>query len=219
MVQYLESIDLDNTTLIYVHDPMCSWCWGFRPALTKLFEALPENLNLLRIVGGLAPDSDHPMPDEMKSHLASIWRTIQRHIPGTNFNFDFWTDCQPRRSTYPACRGVIAARLQGIENDDAMTHAIQKAYYLEARNPSDNSTLIEIAEEIGLDKSKFEDDLVSEEVHVKLCQEINLSRQLGVQGFPGLAIVSNKNVTRIPVDYNNCEQMQRQIISVIGNSI
>ena len=25
-------------TLIYVHDPMCSWCWGFRPTFERLCE-------------------------------------------------------------------------------------------------------------------------------------------------------------------------------------
>jgi putative protein-disulfide isomerase len=44
----------------------------------------------------------------------------------------------------PILRAVIAAREQGIDYNEAMISRIQQAYYLEARNPSDNSTLIEL---------------------------------------------------------------------------
>ncbi|MFT6977114.1 MAG: putative protein-disulfide isomerase, partial [Shewanella psychromarinicola] len=27
---------MPNTTLYYVHDPMCSWCWGYRPTWDTL---------------------------------------------------------------------------------------------------------------------------------------------------------------------------------------
>jgi protein-disulfide isomerase-like protein with CxxC motif len=57
---------------------------------------------------------------------------------GTEFNFDFWTKCQPRRDTYKACRAVIAASQQNAE--EAMIEAIQKAYYLRAMNPSEHDS-------------------------------------------------------------------------------
>jgi hypothetical protein len=50
------------TTLVYVHDPMCSWCWGFDPVLRELVSSLPEGVAVRRLLGGLAPDSDEPMP-------------------------------------------------------------------------------------------------------------------------------------------------------------
>ena len=128
--------------LYYVHDPMCSWCWGFRPVWLELKQTLPEELQLLSLVGGLAADCDEPMPQALRDKLQATWRRIQQVIPGTGFNFDFWRDNTPRRSTYPACRAVIAAR-ELADKADQMTHAIQQAYYLQARNPSDQETLVD----------------------------------------------------------------------------
>jgi putative protein-disulfide isomerase len=115
---------------------MCSWCWAFRPALQKIEAELPDGVELIRILGGLAADTDHPMPEAMREKLQEIWRTIQEKVPGTEFNFQYWEVCTPRRSTYRACRAVIAANLQGNWGA-AMIEAIQRANYLEARNPSD----------------------------------------------------------------------------------
>ena len=53
-------------TLYYVADPMCSWCWGFQPVLEKVKEAVPEELSPVYIMGGLARDTDDPMPDVMR---------------------------------------------------------------------------------------------------------------------------------------------------------
>jgi putative protein-disulfide isomerase len=36
------------TQLIYVADPMCSWCYGFGPELQALLELMPEaNLDII----------------------------------------------------------------------------------------------------------------------------------------------------------------------------
>ena len=91
---------------------MCSWCWGFRPIWTEIKTNLPQEIEVKYLLGGLAPDSDEPMPKQMQSDISGYWRRIQQHIPGTKFNFDFWDKCEPRRSTYPSCRAVIAARKQ-----------------------------------------------------------------------------------------------------------
>ena len=134
--------------LYYVHDPMCSWCWGFSSTLEALIAALPEGITFQRLLGGLAEDTDEPMDEETRAMVQSSWQRIEANIPGIKFNFDFWEKCQPRRSTYPACRAVLAARRQGRDED--MNKAIQAAYYQQARNPSDDSTLLELAEGCSL---------------------------------------------------------------------
>jgi len=129
-------------TLYFYHDPMCSWCWGYRPVSDRLFASLPNSVELVKIVGGLAPDSDEPMPQNLLEGLPKAWSRIH-DLLGTEFNFDFWSKCKPRRSTYPACRAVLAADNQN--KYDEMIDAIQHAYYLRAMNPSDLVTLETLA--------------------------------------------------------------------------
>ena len=150
--------------LYYVHDPMCSWCWGFRPNWLKIRTALKNVVEIKYLLGGLAPDSDTPMPESMQRDIAGYWKKVQQHIPGTEFNFDFWERCSPRRSTYPACRAVVAARKQNPDIELDMIEAIQKAYYLNTQNPSDDETLIALAESLELDAKHFADDLNSSEI-------------------------------------------------------
>ncbi len=206
------------TTLIYVHDPMCSWCWGFETVRQKLFNAVSGKMKICRLLGGLAPDSMLPMAETMKVSLQQTWHRIEHTIPGTRFNYEFWTDCAPRRSTYPSNRAVIAARLQDEKFDALMTLRIQQAYYLQARNPSDNATLIELAKEIGLDDEKFTNDLNSDSTQQMLGEEINMARSIGVTSYPSLMIEKNNLISPLKLDYINLEEMLLSIDKILKSS-
>jgi len=200
-----------SKTLYYSHDPMCSWCWAFRPAFNTLIEKLPKEINVIRLLGGLASDSDIAMPDNIREYVLQNWRAIEKKVPETKFNYDFWEQCKPRRSTYPACRAVIAARKQKNKFDTKMTLAIQKAYYLQARNPSDYETLIELAGEIGADKTKFSKDVASSEIDKILKEEIQQSKSLELKSLPSLVFVNGEKKIKIEPDYLDAEVMLDKI--------
>lgn len=189
--------------LYYVHDPMCSWCWAFRPTWSEIVRALPPAISTQRVLGGLAPDSDAPMPETTREYVQKNWRKIQQVVPNTPFNFDFWTQCQPRRSTYPACRAVIAAVNQDGQYEEAMILAIQQAYYLQARNPSDDDTLTALGAEIGLNQQRFVQDLNHPATREALLRQIAFSQRLGASGFPSLILEHDKAYQKIEFDYNN----------------
>ena len=187
---------------------MCSWCYGFAAALEQLQQGLPDGVILARLLGGLAPDTDEPMSMEMRASIRSNWKCIEQPVSGVVFNYDFWKHCMPRRSTYPACRAVIAAREQGEPLDMAMTKAIQQAYYQQARNPSDDMTLIELADELGLDTARFIRSLNSAQTRQRLQHEIMLASEMGVASYPSLRLQSgDRDYRKIEIDYQQAEPM------------
>lgn len=189
-----------HNTLYYFHDPMCSWCYGYRPTWKALRENLPASIKVINVLGGLAPDSDEPMPDQMKDYIQGCWRRINSEL-GAEFNFDFWKKCRPRRSTYPACRAVIAAANQG--NEEAMIVAIQDAYYRRAMNPSDLDTLIRLAEELALDVNRFAEDLKAEATEQTLQQQLRQTRTAPVSGFPSLVLEREGHMSPVMLDYHD----------------
>ncbi len=202
--------------LYYVHDPMCSWCYGFRGIFSELLQNLPDTLEIKYLVGGLAADSDEPMPETMQQYLQTTWRRIEEKIPGVRFNFDFWTQCAPRRSTYPACRAVITAARLSDQLEVAMIEGIQNAYYQQALNPSDIETLADIAEQIGMHREQFISKLHSETVEDELHEQIKQSRNIGANSFPSLVLKVNDNYRPVPVDYTNAENMLDTINRLIN---
>lgn len=205
----------NKSILFYFHDPMCSWCWGFSEVYSRLLGKLPADVEVKRVMGGLAADSDEPMPEDMKQYVKGNWSKIEEKIPGVKFNYAFWEQCQPRRSTYPACRAVIAARIQDQRYDLLMTKAIQSAYYQQARNPSDETTLIELATEVGLDVKRFIVDLKSDNVSSLLMTEIYFTREMFVESFPSLVLEVNGSRYPVQINYNDDAPMLNTIKNIL----
>ncbi|MGB0867342.1 MAG: DsbA family protein [Granulosicoccaceae bacterium] len=201
--------------LIYIHDPMCSWCWAFAPAWKEIQAKLPQGVETLVLLGGLAPDSDEPMPDQMQQYLRETWQRIEASVPGTRFDHSFWQVCQPRRSTWPACRAVLAAEALREGAAAAMTSAIQQAYYLQAKNPSDDAVLVALAGEIGLDEAAFSAELNSEANRQRHQGQMAQAQALQVNSYPTLLLRSGSQLVRLPLDYNDPQSTLNAIDSAI----
>lgn len=172
-------------------DPMCSWCYGFQPELDEFLHHYP-NAQITWVMGGLAPDNDEPMDNELKQTIVSYWHQIESKTQVT-FNHDFWQLNTPYRSTFMACRAVIAAETLRENSASEMAKAIQAAYYQQAKNPSLVAILVDCAINIGLNKDAFSKTLASDETQTRLEQDFALSHQLGVSGFPSLFYIAPNN--------------------------
>lgn len=203
------------TTLFYIHDPMCSWCYAFESSLTALQKELPDFISIKKIVGGLAPDTTQPMPIELQQNIQQTWRRIEQTVPNMQFNYDFWKINTPVRSTYPACRAILAARLQGTDFENKMTGAIQTAYYQKAKNPSLKSTLLKCALEVRLAVVRFANDLASDEIEQELQNEISTARSMGVISYPSLLLEHDGRLFSVSVNYLDHEAMISEIASIL----
>ena len=192
---------------------MCSWCWGFSHTWNKVKNSLPSEINVQYILGGSAPDSSEVMPNEMREYIQMNWHKIEQKIPGVSFNYTFWDSCTPKRSTYPACRAVIAVKNQNSELEQTMVKIIQQAYYLDAKNPSEDDVLISLAKTLDLDIKQFTQDLNSEPTQQLLSNDIALMQSMGVSSFPSLVLQTTNRIKSITIDYNNPKLILNQIIT------
>jgi putative protein-disulfide isomerase len=182
---------MQKTTLLYISDPMCSWCYGFNKTLVKVREAIADKMDFEYVLSGLAPDSDEAMTSDTKDYIQGQWKAVEKKT-GVKFNWDFWDQCEPRRSTYPACRAVLATKVLDETKIDAMFAAIQDAYYQNTQNPSNLDVLTKVAESIGLKKDAFEKSIQSPEVEALLQEDLTLHAKLGKLPFPSLVIRQDK---------------------------
>ena len=203
-----------KSKLYYIHDPMCSWCYAFKKSYDELINLLPNNIEVVNIVGGLAKETNEIMPKQMQESIENIWYEIEQRT-GTKFNHDFWRVCKPKRSTYPACKAVLCAKEQNMENE--MINAIQKAYYLEAKNPSDVDTLLDLAKNLNLDFDKFKNDLKGDYSQKLLEDDLEKRNKLKAFSFPTLLLQYKKEIYPIQIDFKNSKNMLKQIEDLSTN--
>ena len=200
--------------IFYIHDPMCSWCYAFSQSWAALQRDLPRDMEIVYLVGGLAPDTTEPMPLATQKMVQQAWQRIEQTVPGVHFNWDFWSCNTPIRSTYLACRAVLAAKKQCVEAEPEMIRAIQTAYYQQAKNPSLPETLQACAREIGLDAETFSEDLKSPAIESELQHQMQWARSMDVYSYPSLRLVINNAVFPIAIDYLDHRTMLNEIKAI-----
>jgi putative protein-disulfide isomerase len=98
-----------------------------------------------------------------------------------------------------------------------MINAIQQAYYLNAKNPSDLDTLVAIAIQVGIPEAPFVEQLTANDIDKQLLQEINLAGQLPIQGFPSLVLMVDNNAYSIRLDYHQWQTSLADIHTILSN--
>jgi putative protein-disulfide isomerase len=134
--------------IIYVGDPMCSWCWGIAPELQDLQERHPE-LPFKVIVGGLRPGPHaEPMDDRLAAFLGHHWREVSARS-GQPFDHSILERRDWVYDTEPACRAVVAMRRLDPPRAWPLFKRLQRAFYAEGILLNDPEVYPQLVEEVG----------------------------------------------------------------------
>lgn len=201
----------NSVTIIYVGDPMCSWCWGISPEVTKLAEDYPVEL----IMGGLRPYQTEPMDQEMKAFLRHHWDEVGQRS-GQPFSYDILESNDFVYDTEPAARAVVLVKQMKPEILLDFFKSVQQAFYVHNKNTNDITTYLELAEEYGLDKDEFERLYQSEELKKRTNEEFYAARNMGVNSFPTVLMRQADSLYIVARGYSTYEAMKGQIEQAVA---
>ena len=176
--------------LIYVADPMCSWCYGFGTTIDALLadprEAAP--LNLALVMGGLRPYTTEPMGTDKADEIFGHWHHVHEaagvpfaqapntalHRPG--FVYD----------TEPASRATVTVRTMSPRHVWRFFKAVQHAFYADAKDVTQPEVLADLAVAIGLPRSEFASAFASQRMRDETRADFEQSQNWGIRGFPAV---------------------------------
>lgn len=206
--------------LIYVADPMCSWCYGFGKEMTSIVESLP-GVDLEIVVGGMGAGSTQIVDDAAKRVRLQYWARVEE-LSGAPFNREAWIARKDFvYDTEPICRAVVTARLIAPEADLLKVfRALQRAFYIDGKDTTDGRVLAQAgadalaAQGIECDAERFFDTWATAEAIKATEADFMLSRQLGVTGFPTLFVEQNGRVGRLSAGYAQADKITATLRSL-----
>ena len=174
-----------SSRLIYVMDPMCSWCWGFAPVVQALAEqASAVGVGMRLVVGGLRRER-RVMDRAGRERTLSYWRAVH-DASGQPFDLDGGLPDGLIYDTEPACRALVAARDLDERRVGALARRMQQAFYVERCDVTQAQRLVELAEEVGLARAAFAERFDSQAIRDATAADFDWARNLGIAGFPTL---------------------------------
>ncbi|QUN32420.1 DsbA family protein (plasmid) [Cupriavidus sp. KK10] len=203
--------------LIYIGDPMCSWCYGFGKALDLLVTRFPT-LDLRIVVGGLRASATDVLDDAGKQFRLQHWARVEQ-MSGLPFNRQGLLD---RKNfvydTEPVCRAVVAARgLAPEANILAVFRALQHAFYVEALDTTDGVVLAEV---VARALKRQDIDIAAETILGKWSNaatvadtqaDFTLVRSWNITSFPVLALRVGNELHALTTGYTSVEMLERRL--------
>lgn len=203
----------EKAVLIYVGDPMCSWCYGISEEFSKTADAFSDELKVEMLMGGLRPHNTQSMND-LKDFLKEHWQHVNE-ASGQPFKYDVLERTDWLYDTEPACRAVVLARQLSPGSEVDFFKAVQRAFYFENKNPGDLQTYLEIAEKLEIDVEEFEHLINTEELQQATRDDFARSGELGVRGFPTIILQTKEKSHLIANGFSTAEEMTRKIKNVL----
>jgi putative protein-disulfide isomerase len=178
--------EADNE-LIYVGDPMCSWCWGIAPELESLTAANPE-LPLSVVVGGLRPGPNAQTVDaRFADSLGHHWDEVERRS-GQPFDRSLLERHGWSYDTEPACRAVVVMRELAPTETFRFFKRVQRAFYAEGLTVWDPAIYRDLIDGFDIDAAEFIDAFGSKEAVKATWRDFSLARSWGINGFPTIVL-------------------------------
>ena len=177
---------MHSTQLIYILDPMCSWCWGFNPVMQQVLkQAQAAGVKVTLRVGGLRTGEQALLDESKRAYILQHWRTVAE-TTGDHFDFEKALPNGFLYNTEPAWRALVVARQLDEARLFAFLDRLQQAFYQDALDITQPSVLRELAVQAGYDSDAFCDVFDAAETQAATQAEFAWVSNLAVRGFPTL---------------------------------
>ena len=197
----------DDVEIIYVGDPMCSWCWGISPALNQLeLTAKANGISYRIVLGGLRPGGGEAWNEEFKGFLSHHWEEVNKRS-GQPFGNTLFERESFNYDTEPSCRAVVAARTMNPDIESRFFELTQHRFYVENEDPAEVAFYAPICKNLELDFARFSELFVSQEMKDATRQDFQLNRSWGVTGYPTVVFRKGDKMVAIARGYAEFKQM------------
>jgi putative protein-disulfide isomerase len=207
-----------TNAIVYIGDPMCSWCWGFAPVINSIHNDFKNEAPLSIVLGGLHAYDDFSMSADYKSNIRHHWEDVNK-ATGAVFDYHFFDRDNFILDTEPACRAVVTARQ--IKPDIVLSfyETISRSFYSKNKDTTSLKTFKELAENFNIDPDEFDQRFNSEQVKVETNGDFQFSKKLGVTGFPTLLAKEGENLALLTAGYQSYQDLQPIIKEWLNNGL
>ncbi len=204
----------EKATLIYIGDPMCSWCYGFNPELSKVAKQLEEKVDIQLLMGGLRPYGTETIVG-MKSYLKEHWDHVHQ-ASNQPFDYAILDDPEFIYDTEPPCRAVLVVRHIQPESEIAFYEDVQSMFYAKNKRPNIAENYHELLEKYDIDKDAFDKAFHSDDMKALTRQDFEKSQAMGIRGFPSIVLLKDGKYTLIAKGYTQAENVVNMVNQIVN---
>ena len=196
--------------VIFVTDPLCSWCWGMAEAIETVRAALPGRVEFDLLLGGINIDAGTALAPGMLPRFEQIWTRV-RAMTGQPFAMRFPESPNFVYNSLPQCRAIAAVRELVGRPPFAYLHALQRAFFVDAADTSAPDVLVAQARVEGVDEAALVRALASPDLDATLTLEMQVARSYGTTALPAVLVETEQGRRLLAGGYVDAPMLKEMI--------
>lgn len=196
--------------VIYVGDPMCSWCYGFTDVIQTLRRNYADRVKVTLHMGGFRPDGTHVVDEDYRDFLRGHWMEVSSRT-GQPFDLSILNQTGWIYNTEKPCRAVVAMRSLKPEIEWEYFAAVQKGFYHENRDPNNPESFARIAVAFGIDEQRFLEAYNDSRTIEETQRGFAWARNIGINSFPTVVLSDERGLSALTVGYQPLEVLESRL--------
>lgn len=209
----------EKTTVLYVFDPLCGWCYGFSPVMVKLYENYKENIEFVVISGGMVVGDRIGPLGEKAAYIKEAYKVVEQKM-GVKFGDEYVNkvleDGTAIQTSIPASKLLVAFNSLTEDQGILFAHELQNAMYVYGVHSDDMEGLLEKCDTFGVDKAELFALANSEQVEEAMEYDFEQSSRFGVTGFPTVFVIKDNEINVIARGADSYENVSGRLDNIIG---
>ncbi|MDK1010224.1 MAG: DsbA family protein [Actinomycetota bacterium] len=202
------NLEAHSLELVYVGDPMCSWCWGFAPVVEKIDGAF--DIPMRTVVGGLRPGDKAEPIDRIRPMLEHHWSQVAA-ASGQPFDLGGLDRTDWMYDTLLPDTAIVTMRSAASGETLRFLSTVQRAFYADRVDVTDIDVYPDLVADFPVNPSEFIEALESPEMHAAAEQDFIEAQWLGVTGFPTLLLRDGATTVPLSLGYTTFERVAERI--------
>jgi len=189
----------EKPELIYVGDPMCSWCWGVAPTIEHV--AKRTDIRFRLVVGGMrVGDRVIQLDDEVRRSMSEGWIKVEQRS-GQPFNPEFLQRERWEFNTELPAIAITTMRSLAPGHALAFFMHLQGSFFRDGVDITDRSVYPALIDGFAVDREAFMGELVSDAGRERALVDFAERRELGVDVLPTVLVGIEGAVQEIGTGY------------------
>ncbi|MDJ0952929.1 MAG: DsbA family protein [Acidimicrobiia bacterium] len=195
--------------IIYIGDPMCSWCWGISPVVERLAERSDVSVSV--VVGGLRPGPGaEPLDDRLRSLLSEHWSQVAA-TTGQPFDHSFLDRTGWVYDTELPAIAVTTMRELAPQETLRFFTVLQGAFYRDGVDITEPAEYPALIADFPVDPDDFMRTLTSDGGRTRAWEDFATARELGALGFPTVLLRSDESIQVLSRGYAALDHFENQL--------
>ncbi|MBM4205034.1 MAG: hypothetical protein FJ194_12925 [Gammaproteobacteria bacterium] len=195
-------------TVLFVTDPLCSWCWGMADAIETIRTRMAGEFEFDLVLGGINTDSTQPVGAYGRRLMRRLWLEV---AATTGQVFGDLPLAAYVHNSVPVCLALEHLRVARSTPPFSALRELQRCFFTSGENTTATDFLLDFLRREGVVLDRFDVLTGDAALHKRLRFQFSMAKSFGTEAMPSVLIRRGTDTRLVAGGYLDAPMLEEVI--------